>query len=92
MIESFAHKGLKKFFLAQDVSGIQAKHANRLRLMLGRLNTARVPEDMNFPGFKLHPLKGNRKGTWSVWVSGAWRLTFRLENGKAYDVDYEQYH
>lgn len=92
MIKSFRHKGLERFFLKGSKAGIQAKHANRLRLILGQLNGAVSPDDMNLPGLKLHELTGQRKGTWSVWVSGNWRITFRFEGEDAEVVDYEDYH
>ncbi len=92
MIRSFKHKGLEKFFLKGTKSGIQAKHAARLRLILGRLNAATNPHDMDLPGLKLHELSGRRKGGWSVWVSGNWRVTFRFEEMDAEAIDYEDYH
>ena len=92
MIRSFRHKGLEKFFLKGTKSGIQAKHAPRLRLILGRLNAATDPKDMDLPGLKLHELRGKKKGVWSVWVSGNWRITFRFNGKDAELVDYEDYH
>lgn len=92
MIKSFKHKGLDKFFYTGSTAGIQVNHKNRLRLILGYLNEAGAIEDMGLPGFKLHPLKGNMKGLWSVSVSGNWRITFRFEDGHAYIVDYLDYH
>ena len=92
MIRSFKHKGLARFFETGSKSGIQSQHAERLRLILGRLNAAGTPEDMGLPGLRLHPLKGPRKGTWAVWVSGNWRVTFRFEGADADVVDYEDYH
>jgi proteic killer suppression protein len=78
MIKGFQHKGLERFFLSGSKAGIQAKHAGRLRLILARLHAASTPDDMNLPGLFLHPLSGDRKGTWSVRVSGNWRVTLRL--------------
>ena len=92
MIRSFKHKGLAKFFEAGSNAGIQSAHAERLRLILGRLNVAVKAEDMGLPGLRLHPLKGERKGTWAVWVSGNWRVTFRFVGADAEVVDYEDYH
>ena len=92
MIRSFKHKGLARFFETGSKAGIQAQHAERLRLILAQLNAAVAPEDMALPGLRLHPLRGDRKGTWSVWVSGNWRVTFKFV-GKDADVDdYEDYH
>ncbi len=88
----FRHRGLERFFSTGSVSGIRAEHADRLRLILGRLNAATQPRDMNLPGLRLHPLKGQRRGTWAVKVSGNWRITFRLRGRDAELVDYEDYH
>ena len=92
MIRSFKHKGLEKFFRNGTKSGIQAKHAVKLRLVLGRLNAAVVPKDMGLPGLDLHLLGGKRAGPWSVKISGNWRMTFRFEDGHADLVNYEDYH
>lgn len=92
MIQKFKHKGLKQLFENGAVSGVSAEHAKRLKLILALLETAEAIEDMDLPGLNLHELKGKRKGTWSVKVSGNWRVTFRLEQGDALDVNYEDYH
>lgn len=92
MIRSFKHKGLARFFETGSKAGIQSAHAERLRLILGRLNAAVKVEDMGLPGLRLHPLKGERKGIWAVWVSGNWRVTFRFVGADAEVVDYEDYH
>ena len=91
-IKSFRHKGLERFFATGSKAGIQAHHAERLRLILGRLNVATEPRDMNLPGLGLHPLKGHRSGTWAVQVSGNWRVTFRFAGKDGAKVDYEDYH
>jgi toxin HigB-1 len=92
MIQSFRHKGLKKFFASGSVAGIQPRHTKRLRMLLVALDTAQSVEDMNVPGFRLHPLKGTERGRWSVWVDGNWRLTFEFKNGHSHILDYEDYH
>ena len=92
MIRSFKHKGLAKFFQTGSKSGIQAQHAERLELILGRLGAAIAPKDMGLPGLGLHPLKGDRKGTWAVKVSGNWRVTFGFVGKDADNVNYEDYH
>lgn len=61
-------------------------------MLLAALDTSQSIEDMNVPGFRLHPLKGADRGRWSVWVNGNWRLTFEFEAGQAYLLDYEDYH
>ncbi len=92
MIRSFKHKGLAKFFKSGSTAGIQAAHAKRLRLILGRLNAAANAKDTDLPGLRLHELSGNRGGTWSLTVSGNWRVTFRFNDGDAEIVNYEDYH
>jgi len=71
---------------------VRPELAARLRRQLDVLNHARIPTDMNLPGYRLHQLKGNRTGTWSVKVSGNWRVTFRFDGEDAFDVDFEDYH
>jgi len=92
MIRGFKHNGLEKFFTTGTKSGIQTQHAERLRVILGPLSAATAPTDMNLPGLGLHQLKGDRKGTWAVKISGNWRLTFTFVGKDADDVDYEDYH
>ena len=92
MIRSFRHKGLERFFFKGSKSGIHARHAAKLRLILGRLNASKSPRDMNLPGLFLHQLGGERRQIWSVRVSGNWRITFRFKVGDAEIVDYEDYH
>ena len=92
MIRSFKHKGLERFFTTGSKAGIQPQNAERLRLILGRLSVSTGTRDMNLPGLKLHELRGDRKGTWAVSVSGNWRVTFRFIGKDVADVDYEDYH
>jgi proteic killer suppression protein len=92
MIKNFSHKGLRDFFLAGSKKGINADHAKRLRLLLVRLHTSTSADDMDLPGFKLHALRGDREGYYSVAVSGNWRLVFRFQGTEAVDVDYLDYH
>ena len=92
MIKTFAHKGLERFFQYEEKRGLNARHLPRLARLLDRLQGAAEPRDMNLPGYALHRLKGDRKDIWSVKVSGNWRLTFRFEDGHAYDVGLEDYH
>lgn len=92
MIQLFRHKGLRTFFESGSAASIQPHHAKRLRMQLTALDTAQAIEDMNIPGFRLHPLKGKEQGRWSVWVNGNWRLTFEFKEGHAYVLDYEDYH
>lgn len=92
MIKSFRHKGLRRFFETGSTSGVQVSHAKRLRMQLAALDTAQTIDDMDIPGFRLHPLKGEMKGPWSITVSGNWRMTFEFQDGNAYILDYEDYH
>lgn len=92
MIKSFRHKGLQRFFETGSKSGIQAVHANKLRLQLAALDQAKSPEDLSAPSWFLHALKGERKGHWAITVSGNWRMVFTFENTDAVLVDYMDYH
>ena len=92
MIRSFKHKGLRKFHESGSIAGIQADHAQKLKMMLVALDTAMVIEDMDIPGYRLHSLKGSRKDLWSITVNKNWRVTFSFENGDVYIVDDEDYH
>lgn len=92
MIKSLRHKGLRRFFESGDTSGVQASHTRRLRMQLAALDTASSIKDMDVAGFRLHPLKGNRQGRWSISVSANWRITFEFRDGNAYTLDYEDYH
>jgi len=92
MILGFRHKGLHRFFSKGDYRGIPAQHAARIERLLDRLDAAAKPDDMDLPGYRFHPLKGDRKGTYAVSVSGNWRLTFRFVGEDANDIDLEDYH
>lgn len=92
MIKSFRHKGLERFFGTGSKAGIQPVHAARLRVQLGRLNTAIQPDDMNLPGWRLHRLQGDTQGRWSVRIDANWRLTFAFIGNDAAEVDYLDYH
>ena len=92
MIRSFSHRGLKAFFERDDARKLPADRVDRINRILDRLDAAKVPQDMNLPGWGFHGLKGNRKGTYAVEVSGNWRLTFKFDGEHAIDVDLEDYH
>ncbi len=92
MIKSFKHKGLEKFYSKGSTSGIQAKHARNLRLQLAALDSAQIIDDLDIPGYRLHPLKGNREGIWSITVSANWRLTFEYLDGNVFILYYQDYH
>jgi len=92
MIEHFRHKGLKRLFQQGEAKGISPDLLEKLENILFVLSRARRPEDMNLPGFRLHRLKGDLKGFWSVIVRANWRVIVRFEEGDAYDVDLIDYH
>jgi proteic killer suppression protein len=92
LIKSFRHRGLEAYFRTGSKAGIQPKHSKRLRLQLGQLDSAASASDMDLPGWRLHPLKGDLSGHWSVAVDGNWRLTFRFDGVHAVVVDYQDYH
>jgi len=92
MIKGFRHKGLEKFYKTGSRAGIQAKHAPKLRRILGFLNVATKVADVNLPGYRLHPLTGKQKGFFSVWVNGNWRIIFRFVGDDVELVDYLDYH
>lgn len=92
MIRSFRHKGLEQFFSTGSTRGINAQHAAKLRRMLTALHAAESPANLNHPGYRLHPLHGDRRGQWSMWVSGNWRLVFAFAGADVEDVDLIDYH
>ena len=92
MIVSFRHKGLEALFRESSTRGVQAAHAPKLRRILAALDAASTPAELNQPGYKLHPLKGDMKTHWSIWVNGSWRVTFRFVGADVELVDYQNYH
>ena len=92
MIRSIRHKGLKRLYEEDDSRGVIAEHAEKLRDILARLDAAESVRDMDLPGFKLHPLKGDLKGFWAVTVRTNWRVIFRMAEGDALDIDCIDYH
>ncbi|MBM3947378.1 MAG: peptidase [SAR202 cluster bacterium] len=92
MIRSFRHQGLERFFLRGTKAGMQPEQTERLRLILARLHASTRPQDLSLPGLDLHELKGARRGTWAVKVSGNWRVTFVFRGKDVESVDYEDYH
>jgi toxin HigB-1 len=92
VIKSFRHKGLRTLFESGSAAGVQPNHTKRLRMQLAALDSAHEVDDMDIPGFRLHPLKGGSAGRWSIMVNGNWRVTFEFRDGNAYVLDYEDYH
>lgn len=92
MITSFRHEGRELLFETGSKKGIDAQLAGKLQRLLSALHTAGSVENMNVPSYRLHQLKGDRKGQWSAWVSGNWRMVFAFDGGDAFDVDLVDYY
>jgi proteic killer suppression protein len=92
MIKTFRHKGLETFFRTGSKAGIQPHHAVKLRILLTTLDSAKHPEDMNAPNWRLHPLSGDLAGLYAVTVNGNWRMVFAFQGENAELVDYLDYH
>ena len=92
MICSFRHRGLKRLFERGDRRQVRPDQVDKIERILARLDQASQVDDMNLPGWRLHPLKGRLKGFWAVDVSGNRRIVFRFEKGEAFDVDLVDYH
>jgi proteic killer suppression protein len=92
MIRTFRHRGLKRLFEQGDPSKVRADQVDWIADVLAHLDGAVKPSDLALPGYRLHPLKGDLKGRWSVMISGNWRMVFRFEAGDAFDVDLVDYH
>lgn len=92
MIKSFKHKGMKALYETGSTRGVQAEHEKKLKRILSVLDQATAPRDADLPSFELHPLKGDRKGDWSITVRANWRVTFRFDDTDVELVDYEDYH
>ena len=92
MIRSIRHRGLRRLYEDNDPRGVMVEHAEKLRDILARLDAAAAVTDMDLPGFRLHPLRGNLRGYWAVTVRANWRVIFRFADGEASEVDYVDYH
>ena len=92
MIRKFRHKGLQRLFEDGDRRGIRPDLLQKVENILFVLNRAKTPDDVNLPGFRLHPLKGDRRGFWAAVVRANWRIVFRFADGDAIDVDLIDYH
>ncbi len=92
MIQRIRHKGLRRFYETGGTRGIDAKHAAWLRILLTAMEAASAPEELNLPGFRLHALKGDLRGSWAVSVSGNWRLVFEFVGPNVTNVDLVDYH
>ncbi len=92
MVVRFRHKDLQLLYEKGDARRLPPAQVGRIERILARLDEATEPADMDLPGFRLHPLKGDLDGCWSVRVSGNWRVVFRFEGLHACDVDLVDYH
>ena len=92
MIGSFKHRGLKRLYARDDRSGIQSDLVKTVQEILTVLDEAATPQDLNLPGYRLHPLKGELRGFWSVTVRANWRIIFRFQGADAFDVELIDYH
>jgi toxin HigB-1 len=93
VIRNFRHKGLERFFTENDPKGLPGAAVDKLRRMLTFLASMATTNELHsIPVWKAHPLKGNRKGSWSLFVTRNWRLTFRIESDEICDTDLEDYH
>ncbi|MFZ5693934.1 MAG: type II toxin-antitoxin system RelE/ParE family toxin [Pseudomonadota bacterium] len=92
MIESFAHKGLRRLFEKDDPRGLNPDHVEKITLILTTLDAAETVEALNIPSFRLHRLTGDLKGFWAVTVRANWRIIFRFADGVASDVSLVDYH
>ena len=92
-IESIRHKALRRFYTDDAPRGLPASQVEKIRDILTALQEAEKPSDIGlFPGWRLHRLKGDYRGFWSVTVTGNWRIVFRYEDARAFDVDFIDYH
>ena len=92
VIKSFRHRGLRRLYERAEAGGIRADQLGRIRAVVAHLDVAAKATDLDLPGYRLHALKGDLKGFWSVTISGNWRIIFRFDDGHASDVDLTDYH
>ena len=92
MILGFQHRGLRRLYEEDDRRGLNQEHVEKIRRILANLDQATKPEDLDFPGYRLHPLKGDLAGFWSITIRANWRILFRFEGQDVTDVDCRDYH
>jgi proteic killer suppression protein len=92
MIRSIKHRGLKRLYERGDRSGIRPDLLDTVEDILARLDEADAPQALNLPGYRLHPLKGDLSGFWSVTVRANWRVIFRFQGADALDIELIDYH
>lgn len=92
-IRTFAHAGLRRLYLRDQARGLPPDAVDKLRKMLAFLQDMETEQEVRtIPGWRAHQLTGDRQGTWSLRVTGNWRLTFKVEAGELVEVNYEDYH
>ena len=92
MIIGFRHKGLRLLYETGSTKGVNAAHKTKLCSILAAPDVAATPDDLMLPSYRTHPLKGELKGHWAIWVNGNWRVTFRFVGTDVELVDYQDYH
>jgi len=92
MIQTFRNKALERLLKENNTKGIPKELEKRIRVRLEVIDSATIIDDLRIPGYDLHQLKGDRRETWSIKVSGNWRITFKFKDNDAYDLDIEDYH
>jgi toxin HigB-1 len=92
VIRSFRHRGLQRYWVRSDASGLRPDWIRKIERLLGSIDTAKRPDELAIPGTGFHALRGNLKGRYAMTVSRNWRLTFGWEGEDAIDVDLEDYH
>lgn len=92
MIKGFKHRGLKRLYERGDRSGIRPDLVDTVERILTFLDSASAAQALDIPRYRLHPLKGDRKGLWAVTVRANWRIVFRFEEADAFDVELIDYH
>jgi proteic killer suppression protein len=92
VIRRFRHRGLRRLYEGDDRREVNPEHADKITRVLARLDEATRPEQLDLPVFRLHPLRGDLAGYWSITVRANWRIIFRFEQGDVTDVDLVDYH
>ncbi|PCJ63666.1 MAG: peptidase [Candidatus Hydrogenedentota bacterium] len=92
MIRTIRHRGLKRLYQRDDRSGLSVEMLTRIARIMDLLDIATRPKDLDLPGYRLHPLRGDLRGFWSIRITGNYRLIFRMEDGDVFDIDLVDYH
>lgn len=92
MIRRFRHRGLRRLYEGDDRREVNPEHVDKIARVLARLDAATRPDQLDLPGFRLHALRGDLAGYWSITIRANWRIIFRFEQDAATDVDLVDYH